>query len=651
MKKIQRFPKLFQPGRIGKLEIKNRIVMAPMATLMAERDGRYSQQQIDYFAIRAKGGAGLIMTEATMVEREISPPADILIAYMDSPYHIARAGDLVDAVHDYGAKICVQHSCGPGRNMAGASPERIPISASAVPAFGNHSILCHELTVEEIKKIVRACGDAAQRAVVAGFDMIEIHAHAGYLIDQFMTPLWNKRSDEYGGDLEGRMRFALEVINAMRASVGAHYPICFRYAADHFIEGGRTLAESQEIARNLEAARVDILHIDAGCYESRHLIGVPAYMPEGCFADLAAAIKQVVSIPVITVGGIMRPDLAEQILDEGKADFIALGRGLLADPDWPNKAKEGQVEDIRPCIRCNLRCRGHIETLKSVSCTVNSTVGKERYYSITRAETPKKVMVIGGGPGGMEAARVAALRGHKVILYEKETELGGQLRAASKPPFKSRIRDLVNFLSTQLTKLGVKVEKGIEVTPELVDRVRPKAVVVATGARPLIPEIPGIESEKISTAIDLLLGKKKAGKEVIVVGAALVGCDITLYLAQEGKKVTVVKMRPGTEVAYDLSRSDRMYLLEELTKNGVTILTDHTIKEFTAEGLIAINKEGKQKSLKADTIVLALGAESENKLAEDLKGKVNELYVVGDCVSPRKIWEAMHEGFVAGWRI
>ena len=371
MEEAQRFPKLFQPGRIGKLEIGNRIIMAPMETRLAEPDGRYSQRLIDYFVARAKGGVGLILTGLTMVESEISPYHDLLTTYLDAPYQIPGTSDLVEAVHDYGVKIGVQFSAGLGRNIHGASPEKVPVSASAVPAFTDPRILCRELSVEEIKKIILAFGDAAERAVTAGFDMIELHAHAGYLIDQFMTPLWNKRKDEYGGDIEGRMKFAVEIINAIRARVGADFPLSFRYAAEHRIKGGRTLSESKEIAQRLEAVGIDILHIDAGCYESQHWIAPPIYLPEGCFVDLAAAMKQVVNIPVITVGGITSPELAEKILDEGSADFICLGRALLADPDWPNKAREGRVQDIRPCIRCLDGCLGRMFAFKTISCSVN----------------------------------------------------------------------------------------------------------------------------------------------------------------------------------------------------------------------------------------------------------------------------------------
>jgi 2,4-dienoyl-CoA reductase-like NADH-dependent reductase (Old Yellow Enzyme family)/thioredoxin reductase len=620
-----------------------------MDTNMSEPDGRYSQQEIDHLARIAKGGAGLILTGATMVERKISP-VNPNVPYIDASYHIPMAGELVEAVHDYGAKVGMQLSLGPGKNSSQVSPERIPIAPSPLPALMYPGLLCHGLMVEEIKEIVRACGDAAQRAAMAGFDMIELHCHRGSLVDEFMSSIWNKRNDEYGGDFEGRMRFAIELINAIRAKVGPNFPLSFRYSVDHGFKGGRNLADSQEIARHLEAAGVDILHLDAGCPESSSPSLLTTYGPDGCWIDYAAAIKQVINIPVITVGSIRYPELAEQILGEGKADFIALGRALLADPDWPNKAREGRVEDIRPCIKCE-HCHSCIGAMHVITCSVNPTLLRERYYAITRAERPKKVMIIGGGPAGMEAAQVAALRGHKVTLYEKENELGGQLRPASKAPFKTPVGDLLNYLSIQLGKSGVKVKTGEEVTTHLFDVMKPEVVVVATGATPLIPSVTGIENEKIITAIDLHLGKKKVGNEVIVVGAAIVGCEAALCLAQEGKKVTIFKIRPGTEVAPDLNPISRKVILEELRKKGVTFIFDHTIKEFTAEGLVVTDKEGKQKSLKANTVVLALGAKSENKLVDELKDKIGQLYVIGDCVSPRGIREAMHEGFVAGWRI
>jgi thioredoxin reductase len=486
-------------------------------------------------------------------------------------------------------------------------------------------------------------------AVLADFDMIEFHAHCGYLIDQFMTPLWNKRTDDYGGDLDGRLKFTLELIEATRAKVGPDFPLCFRFVAEHRFKGGRKLEESLEIARRMEAAGINVLHIDAGAYDAFHWMFPTNYEPQGCIVDLAAAIKKVVAIPVITVGLINRPELAEDILETGQADFICIGRQLIADPEWPNKARQGKIKDIRPCIICNEFCLGRLWSGKSMSCSVNPMAGKERYYEIKRAEKQKKVMVIGGGPAGMEAARVAALRGHEVCLYEKEKELGGQLNAASVPAFKKSLKSLAEYLSFQLKKLGIKVETGKVVDQPLIDQVAPEVVVVAVGASPLLPDIPGIEKDKNITVVDLYLEKKEIGDTVIVAGGGMTGCDAALYLAQEGKIVTVVEMLP--EIARDLNFISRIALLEKLAENEVTILTNMNIREFTDEGLMAIDKEGKDQILKADAVVLALGAKSESKLVKDLVHTDFELFKIGDCVSPRRIGEAIHEGFVTGWQI
>jgi NADPH-dependent 2,4-dienoyl-CoA reductase/sulfur reductase-like enzyme len=481
----------------------------------------------------------------------------------------------------------------------------------------------------------------------AGFDMISIHNHGGYLLDQFISPLWNKRNDEYGGDFERRMRFPLELIGAVRDRVGDDFPIGFRLGIDLKLEGARTREEGLEICRRLEAAGVDVLSIDQGCTDTAHVVVPPAYYPYGLWVDDAAAVKQVVNIPVVTSCNTYRPDFAERTLEEGKADFILMGRPLIADPDLPNKAKEGRVEDIRPCTRCNENCIWGLFALTGVACQVNASAGKERYYAITPAKKAKKVMVVGGGPAGMEAARVAALRGHRVTLYEKGSELGGQLRAGSKFPFRSELGDLIDYFRVALGKLGVKVRMGKEVTPQLFAASRPEVVVVATGALPLMPPIPGIKNEKNISVVDLLRGKKRAGDVVVVAGGGLVGCEAALFLAQQGKKVTIIDMLP---LAYDLNFFSRMALLPMLFEKGVAT-ANVNIEQFTDDGLMVTDLEGKEQSIKADTIVLALGAESTNKLAEELKDKVRELYVVGDCVSPRKIGEAIHEGFVAGWRI
>jgi 2-enoate reductase len=648
MGRAQQFERLFQPGRIGEMEVRNRIVMSPMGTGFAELDGCYSQRQIDWYAARAKGGAGLIEVEGTAVEREIVTLPPSPVPTLDSHMKIPRAYELTTAVHDYGAKISVQLSVGAGRNTVVADPNHPPISSSAIPAFFNPDVLCRPLSVEEIMTLIQAFADASERAMMAGFDMISIHNHSGYLLDQFISPLWNKRNDEYGGDFEGRMRFPLDLVSAVRARVGPDFPIGFRVGIDLKLEDARTREEGLEICKRLEAAGVNVLNIDQGCYDNLPLTIAPCYLPYGLWLDDAGAVRQAVHIPVITSCNTYRPGVAEKALEEGKADFILMGRPLIADPDLPNKARQGNVGEIRPCTRCNEDCIAGAQLyLRGVACQVNAAAGRERRYSIIPAMRPKKVMVIGGGPGGMEAARVAALRGHDVTLYEKESTLGGQIRAGAKFPFRSELRDLIDYFRVVLETLAVKVETGQEVTSEFIIAAKPDALVKATGAIPAVPAIPGIRNERVITVVDLMLGEKSAGEVVIVAGGGMVGCEAALFLAQEGKKVTIIETLP---LAYDINLINRLSLLELLFDKGVTI-ANVTIKEFTPEGVIGTDLDGKDETFKADTIILALGSEPRHEIYKDLKGKVREMYIVGDCASPRNIGKAIHEGFVAGWRI
>ncbi|MEE8586141.1 MAG: FAD-dependent oxidoreductase [Acidobacteriota bacterium] len=643
-----KYPLLFQPGQIGRLELPNRVIMAAMFVGYGETDGRFSQAHIDYFVERARGGAGLLVTESVLADTSIQPiPEEAPVTTCQSDAVIPRLQELARAVHQAGARISFQVSPGQGRQSHFAAQNK-PVAPSVVPAFMNPNISCRALKTEEVQMLVRACGQGSMRAAIAGFDMIEIHAHTGYLIDQFMTPLWNRRDDQYGGSFENRMRFAAEIVQAIKERAGVHFPVGFRLTAEHRIPGGRTLDDGVRMARHLEEAGVDALTVDAGCYEVEYWMNPPVYLGEACLVDLAGAVRRAVGIPVIAAGNLLRPDLAEQVLKDGQADFVALGRSLLADAEWVNKARQGRLEEIRPCIMCNEYCLGRLPS----ACMVNAALGKEREYAPKAAPRPKKVVVIGGGPGGMEVARVAALRGHQVTLYERESVLGGQLLSAADAYFKSSLGDLRDNLAHQIEQAGVQVKLNCPATLENVEAERPDAVVVASGALPLLPEIPGIGLPGHLTVLDLHSnrnGERGLGETVLIAGGGLNGCDAAIDLAAQGKKVTVVEM--ASEVARDMNHISRGALLAKLSELGIQLRTGCEIVRFTAKGARLRGPEGEVEELQADTVVLALGARSENGLLERLQGKVQELYAIGDCLKPRKIGEAIHEGYKVGLKL
>lgn len=639
--------KLFEPGKIGKLVIKNRIVMAAMATMLTDTDGRLSQREIDYYTARAKGGTGLIVTSAARTRQieqlPFTPLVDQLV--IDAKSSGARLGELAENIHDYGAKVAVQFMPGAGRHVrleilkyAGA------VAASPLPAFWDPSVTARELTTEEAERLTHAFQFSAEVVRGAGIDAIEINAHGGYIVDGFLTGLWNKRTDKYGGDLEGRLTFLLEIIESIRKGAGVDFPIIVKYPLTHYLEGGRQVEEGLEIARRLEAIGIDALDIDAGCYDETYYWFLPTtYQPPGCTVDLAEKVKRVVNIPIITVGRLQYPDFAERVLQDGKADFIALARGLLADPEWANKVKEGRLEDVRPCLGDHEGCIGRFYAGMSISCTVNPACGNERELALSTAEKKKSVLVVGGGPGGMEVAKIAALRGHKVTLCEKNHALGGNLIPGSVPDFKHDYRQLINHLATQLEKLGVEIKLATEVTPELVQEMKPEVVVIATGSKPVIPEIPGVDKGKVITAVDALLGRKKVGEFVIVIGGGSVGCETALHLAQKGKELTILEILDS--LATRMITVNRMHLLKLLANANVRILTETEALEITDEGIIISDKDGKRSTLGADTIVLAIGLKPNKKLFEALNGKVSEIYAIGDCVEPRKVVNAIREGF------
>jgi len=642
--KNMKYPKLFEPGRIGAIRLKNRIVMPPMATNYAGPFGDVSERLIKYHVERAKSEVGLIILENVQVKYPEGKNVSCQLRLDDDKY-IPGYQELAEAVHPYGTKIFMQiHHAGRQyhgiEGVEGVAPSAIPDGFLNAPV--------RELTSAEIWDLIERFSETALRAMKAGFDGVEFHGAHGYLIGQFVSPHTNQRVDEWGGTFERRMKFPLEIIKRTRAKVGPDFPFSYRFSADEFVPGGLTLEDFRKIAPMLEAAGINVLHVSAGIYESMPIILEPMRFAQGWRVYLAEAIKKTVNIPVITVGVIRTPDVAERILNEGKADFVAVGRTLIADPHWAKKAKEGRDEDIRKCISCNIGCiGGYVFNDLYMRCTVNPVVGRERlegWAELKPAGKKKNVMVAGGGPGGMEAARVAALRGHNVTLYEREGELCGQLKIASLAPGKDKLNFIKEYYSSQLSKAGVKIELNKAVNEKLVRDIKPDVLIIATGAEPLIPDIQGISGRNVSLAWDVLTGKAKiTGNSIVIAGGGLVGCETALFLRQEGRKITIIEMLE--ELAVDMEPITRFDLLTELLpKAGVQALTKRVIAQISEEGVTVLDPFQRKTFVKADHVINALGAKSVEDLEEKVGDIVPEIYVIGDSKKPRRIINATSEG-------
>jgi 2-enoate reductase len=657
---MSKYKYLSKPVNIGKLFIKNRIAMAPMNDLHQFYDaieGTINRRWIDYFSERAKGGVGLIITGVFKVEDEITHFrqngfSTWALLSKKSRHNYA---ELAKYVHAFGGRIFMQLSAGPGRVMGGGSIDDgfEPISSSENQAYFRPNRTCRSLKTEEVAKLVEAFVDAAQLVSMSGIDGIEIHGHEGYLIDQFATALWNRRTDKYGGDLEGRLTFAKEIVAAIKERVGADFPVIYRYGSKHFIraslkgtlkqnevELGRDIGESIQMARILERSGYDALHVDAGCYESAYWAHPPMYFNYGPLIELTKQIKSAVAIPVIAVGRLGDPDLAEQVLAEGKADMIALGRDLLSDPYWPRKALWGKVEDIRRCIGCH-ECMYRAENGQYLTCAINPFCGNEGIISNKRSTDKKKVTVVGGGIAGMEAARVASLKGYDVTLYEKNQELGGHAIAGGVPSFKRDIRMLLDWYKLKMKESKIKIETKVEVTEEMIAKNHPDSVIVATGSIPRRPDIPGIDGPQVHHCIDVLLGKSKVNATTVVIGGGVLGCETGLWLAQQGMKVTIVDMLP--HLANDIHRSNRAMLLQLLEDNDVTLIARTKIVEINNNGAICVDDKLQASFIECKSVVLALGLTANNGLYRSIARRGTEVYAIGDCVQPRKIADAVWE--------
>jgi 2,4-dienoyl-CoA reductase-like NADH-dependent reductase (Old Yellow Enzyme family)/thioredoxin reductase len=617
--------------------------------------GEVTQQTIDHYATRAKGGVGLIITGGT----EFYPfPTSRLDTYggglsvAEDKYKKGLA-ELAEAVHAWGAKIFLQISHS-GRTQSAASLKGYqPVSSSPVPATrpGGDYPTPRALTRGEIFEFMERWAQGALRAKQAGFDGVNLHMAHGTLMTSFISPLLNKREDAFGGSLENRMRYPTGVVKRIKELCGADFPVDVRFSADEFKEGGVTTQDSPLIAKMFEEAGADCINVSSAFYDNLHKSNDIMRNQEGWKRYIWQAVKRGVSIPTVACGGLKHPDFCEKVLADGDAAFVGLGRTLLADPEWPLKAAEGRVDDIRHCISC-LVCLQHVFATGANRCAVNPDWGRGKDFTeIKPAAKTKKVMVVGAGPGGMEAARIAAMRGHEVTLYEKGKEMGGQLLYAAKPTGKDKLLWVRDYEGTQIRKLRVKVELGTEVTSELVTKEKPDAVILATGAEPLIPDIPGIQGKNVVKAIDVLSGKVEVkNRKVVVAGGGLIGTEVGEYLVERGNKVTLVEMLPT--IAADMEPLNRQGLLEALEGKDIVMLTRKEIQEITEKGLVVKDKKsGAKEVIEGEVVVVALGSKSVNPLEEKLKGNVAELYTVGDCNEPRRVEQAIYEGSLIARKI
>ncbi|MBW2673078.1 MAG: FAD-dependent oxidoreductase [Deltaproteobacteria bacterium] len=635
---------VFSPIKIGTVEIPNRLVVPAMVMNYCNLDGTATERYIAYHEAKARGGWGLIITEDYAVDPKGRGFPNIPGLWDDS--QIEGHAELTRRVHDIGGTIFAQiYHC--GRQTSSRLTGSQPVAPSPIPCPLIQETP-HELTTAEIKGIVEAFGDCALRTRQAGFDGIEVHGGHGYLIAQFMSLYSNKRIDEYGGSLMNRLRFPLEILANIRLKAGSDFPVMFRISGDELVPGGRTIEDTRAIAVVLEEDGIDAIHVSAGTYGSAYAIAPPAAVGHGWITGYAQEVRKVVGIPVVTVGRITDPLLAEAIIDGGKADLVAMGRASLADPDLPNKAAAGRCEDINYCIGCMQGCMGMISLYQPATCLVNPALGREEEMEIRPAKVKKKVFVAGAGPAGMEAAMVAAKRGHEVHLFEKEGRLGGQYYLAAVPPAKGEITSFIVWLKKQLDDHTVAIYLETELTEEIVSREKPDVVVIATGSTPAPLNVPGLKGHVV-TAHDVLEGKVDVGRSVAIIGGGMIGAETANHLAHHGKKVTIVEMLPA--VAQDEQEHVRLFLLKELAEKDVTIYVNTTITA-AKDGSLVIERDGKRETIGPfDTVVTAVGLQPCNKLQSRLEGKVDRLLTIGDAAGVRKALDAIAEGYKIGLEI
>lgn len=658
---FMKYSKLFSPIKIGSITIKNRFAMAPMGPLgLADANGGWNQRGIDYYVERAKGGTGLIITGVTFFDQvvEKQDPTTVPNPLYKPVNFVKTSREMTERIHAYGSKIFLQLSGGFGRVTIPTNVGDIPpIAPSAIP----HRWLdktCRAITVDEIHAIVKQFGEAAFHAKRAGFDGVQIHAvHEGYLIDQFAISMFNQRTDEYGGSLENRLRFAKEIVEEIKKTCGDDFPVTLRFSVksmikdwrvgalpgEYFEEKGRDTEEGLKAAKLLESYGYDALDTDVGTYDAWWWNHPPMYQKKGLYREYCKMVKEVVDIPVFCAGRMDNPDMALEAIENGECDVIDLGRPLLADPDYCNKLRCGKITQIRPCISCHEGCMGRVASYSLLNCAVNPQAARERVNAYEPILKKKKVLIVGGGVAGCEAARVLAIRGHQPVVYEKGSRLGGNLIPGGAPDFKEDDIALADWYTNELNRLGVHVHLNTELNEEEIKAMDYDTVILATGSKPKVFSL-GDDSHTY-TAEQVLLKQKDAGKKTVVVGGGLVGCEIALWLAQNGIHVTIVEaLDKVMAVNGPLCAANKEMLEALLPFNGVEIITGAKVTEF-ANGEVKVDTKEGSKTIMSDSVILSVGYKEENTLYNNLQFDIPDLYLLGDAKKVSNIMYAIWDAF------
>ena len=641
----EKYAKLYEPVELGNITLKNRFIMAPMST--CDNLGFHmTDTMIRFVEERAKGGVAMIMTECQAVDKIDSMTSNYKTA--GTPNQEKEWTNFNNKVKRHGVKTCVQLGSGAGQNTV-TPPFVKALSASELPLYFNPKKHTTAMSTKQIHDLVNSFGRCGESAKRAGFDAIEIHAHTGYLLDQFISECWNHRTDEYGGSVENRARICVEIIEAIRKSVGEGYPIIFRVSMDHKMPNQRTPEESMELIKVIEKSSVTAFDVDLGCYGSGAWGVTPDYYGDAAFLPAARTIRKVTDKPVMCAGA-FTPGTALEAVNKGEVDYVMMGRALIADPQYLNKLKEGKEEDIRPCLRCINYCICHFFKLLPLSCAVNPMAAAEEMLDIPKTSRPQRVVIVGGGPGGMEAAIMAAKAGHKVELYDKADKLGGQINAAATPTFKTQMAKLLTYLKREVSLSGAEVHLGKELTADSPELQGADQVVLALGASPIVPKIPGIKRDNVIEIIDAHLSRAGdvKGNNIVVLGGGLSGCEFALEMAKEGRNATVVEMT--SELAVKCNVENRAALLLEMKRYGVKQLTNSKCVEFTDAGVVIEKQNGSRETLPADTAIVALGTRSNLAAAEAIKAKYPKAVLVGDSTGDvGLVGDAIHDAYEAVW--